>query len=118
MPIDPDRLCRCHGEPMYRTSQGHMCDVKRRVRGRAARARYRQTAHGKAKRQEAERHNAAKAARAGRRLWIGHRYVGMAPTVEVAQRIRAHILGRLHGFKQRFASGAEVESRPAGAVQA
>jgi hypothetical protein len=46
---------------------------------------------------------------------IGRRYVGYAKTVADAERINAHIRGKLNAFKGRQ-GGAATESDPAGGV--
>lgn len=92
MPIMPDRLCACHGEPMHvsPTSQDARCVVKRRVRS----LRYQATPKGRAAKLRAARHFNA------RSVSIGHRYLFAASTPAEAATLRAHITGRLQTFRE------------------
>jgi hypothetical protein len=85
MRLNPDRLCRCHNEPMVQYGRQHCCVVKRRLHWKTASQRYRQTPQGQA----ATKRNAA------RRLFAGRNYHGRADTIERAEQINAYIKHRL-----------------------
>lgn len=117
MALDPERLCRCHGQPMYaKTSRNSAeCNVKRRarqcgynktskgiVRLRAAKKRYRASGKGRE----------TNSARNGKRIYIGREYHSVADTVGRAVQINSHIRRRLRGFAERQSRGQEVESLP------
>lgn len=108
MPIDPSRLCECHGVPMCLTvdhdlnkdgsnrNPYHICVVKRRERV----IKYQQTRKGRAARKRASHSSNA------RRVFVGKRYLGMSAD---AERLNAHIKGRVCEFKQGFAARAKTE---------
>ena len=89
MPIDPERLCPCHGEPMLRNGPRHTCRVKRH----ATWAKYRTTENGREKRRTFARQ------RPDRRIFIGHDYHGTVKTAERAQHINDHIRRRLKDYR-------------------
>lgn len=110
MPITPDRLCSCHGEPMYvrvGTRKGN-CVVKRRERVR----RYQATEAGR----RAKRRALAKFGTL--RVFLGSGHFFTASTPAEAEAANAHIRRRLADFKAghpcRLAETAErsVKSRP------
>lgn len=92
MPIDPNRLCACHGEPMLYSvcTKSYRCNIARR----AAVRRYAQKDNRK------QRFNRQTNAR---RIKIGRRYVGMMPTPDAAQTINAHIKRRRDAFERQQA---------------
>jgi hypothetical protein len=106
MPINPDRLCPCHGEPMARESKTHRCVVKRRLIS----LRYQATPKGRAAKDRATKHYNS------RRVCIGGRILFAAPTRAEAERLNAHIKGRMREFKQGQSAGAEAKGCEAGAV--
>jgi hypothetical protein len=109
MPIDPNRRCKCHGEPMvYKPGKSYECLIKRRERV----TRYQQTMKGSAAKKRAA------AAYNPRRVHIGAAHLYTAPTVSEARAVNAHIKGRRLEFKQRQQGRAEAEGAAAGAVRA
>lgn len=100
MPIDPTRLCPCHGVPMYHRPDGkaHTCVIKRRQsshrynlteKRRAAALRYFATDKGQQYRAAGNR----------RRLYVAHTYLGRVRADQVPL-IKAHIARRLDDFKR------------------
>jgi hypothetical protein len=113
MQLNPDRLCKCHNEPMVRYGRQHCCVVKRRQHWKTAAQRYRQTPKGQA----ATKRNGA------RRLFAGRNYHGRADTIERAEQINAyikHLLSEYHGARKEedarqlaeIDGGKEPESCP------
>ena len=115
MPVNPKKLCPCHGKPMYqRPDDGrHECAVKRLLDvqryqktrlGQAARnryatsdkarlvnLRYRRTAKGRAMLKTSH----------AKRIFIGAEYVGRAPTVDEAVALTAYARRQVRAFKER-----------------
>ena len=85
MPTDPTRLCKCHGEAMYRDRRGK---TRCRIKSIAGTARKRREFPA-----EQRVHNT-------RRLMAGETYLGLAKSPEQAQAINAHIRRRIDVFKQ------------------
>ena len=104
MPIDPSRLCKCHGLPMYRASRQRYCHVKFKASSRA----YAQSPKGKAVSKAYDQ----------LRIRVGRAYLGQAKTVEQAEQIKAHIAQRIYEFKQRQQARTETEGISSGAVRA
>ena len=113
MPVDPTRVCACHGEPSYISEARRWCAVKRRER--AARYNVSQKAR-ESQRRYRERFPARVAAHRGRRLWLANQYQGRVTTVDEATAINAHIRSRLDVFKQGFKGRAEMEAHTPGGV--
>jgi hypothetical protein len=106
MPIDPSRLCSCHGEPMVCQGNRSRCVVKRRI----TTSRYQATPKGREAKLRATQHYNS------RRVCIGGRILFAASTRAEAERLNAHIKGRMREFKQGQSAGAEAKGCEAGAV--
>lgn len=90
MPLNPGRLCPCHGEAMYRDRSQHYCAIKRRASWRSGSQRFEASAHGRAMQRQ----------RNARRVWIGRDYHGRADSAAAVQQIRAHIRKRRQDFQK------------------
>lgn len=100
MPIDPERRCPCHGEPMLVHGQHWRCVIRRRASSLVARRRYAKTAKGRANTR----------ARNARRVFVGRTYRGRAQTTEQAAGINAHLRRRLDEFKQSRRTADEASA--------
>lgn len=118
MPIDPTRLCPCHGKPMIRRRNGYRCHVKQVTYAR----RYQHSEKGKARRKATRicylqspsgRRNTVRANK--RRVWIGRSYFGKS---EQAEMINGHVRRRVNEFKSRQQTRAEAESGTPSTVRA
>ena len=114
MPIDPTRLCKCHGEAMYWNSSQHehLCVIKRRVKN----ARYGKSDKGRATRVSARRRynntekgQATNKARSQRRIRVGAGYHSMAVSIEQAQAINGYVRRRINEFEQGRAARKEAQ---------
>jgi hypothetical protein len=99
VPIDPARLCPCHGEPLYvRRDQSRVyCVVKRR----AVKRRHQKTEKCKVAQRRYLRSALGRALQArdrAKRVCVGKQYVGRAKTAEQASQIRSLVAQRVAEF--------------------
>ena len=89
-----ERLCRCHGKPMYARAGHYRCWVKLRQTWR----RY----------SRSERGRTVQAHINARRLFVGETYRGLASSVEAATRIKEFISQKLAEFHAQQAQETEA----------
>ena len=98
MPMDPSRLCACHGVPMYRRPDGkHRCNERRK----AAQRRFQLTPGGRV----------VITQNARRRLFMGDRLCGVAATAALAKDINAYIKRRRRAFQGGQCPSPEIHDR-------
>jgi hypothetical protein len=101
-------LCACGRKMRPRQKRCDRCRVK------AAQARYEKTEKGKATHLRYANGNGIEMRRlsAGKRLFIGEKYIGRAATVELAEQINAHVRTRVGAFREGQRELAPHEAAP------